>query len=202
MNNVISGATAPTTSSVQTLIQVANRAKTIVGGFGGDYVLADVIFAVLLGRFFNRRGADKEGLTLFLETNDPTGEKYDETYYDLVVLKSGEDSLSIPLPRLSPQTVAAVFKNKTAVTMVVERNAHNRVYEEPESGEIDSLWEMFGQIVYSPFFFGFPTEETDFHLARTIWQFLNDWPCPEDGHQYPVMEELWKLTPDGETEDE
>lgn len=164
MNNTTSGATAPTISSAQTLIQIANRAKTI--GEGEDYVLANTIFAVLLDQWFVQ-GPESE-LSLVIESQDPDGSSSYQAHYDVVRLQSGGESLCIPLPLLAFTSAVAVVK---AVERV-EQQQHFRVYEEPKLGELDALWKEFWLLV----------DQNE--VAQAVERHLAEWPGNDCGENH------------------
>jgi hypothetical protein len=139
--------------NIQKLMHVANRAKTIGNG---DYTLPNVIFAILLEKYFGARNELTEvlnakiekGLTdvldVNLETKESDGYSPEEVQYDLLTIlakPSTEEvtlaSVCIPIPLLNFYSAIAAMKK----ARIVERGEHMRNYEEPKVWERSDLWE-------------------------------------------------------------
>lgn len=127
---------------INKLMRVANRSKTIT--YGRDYTMSHVVFAYLLDIYFVY-GRTMEDFELLLETNDPEGRDSFQGYYDIAVLRCGNDSLCLPLPLLSQPAMTAVLKRATPVP----RKNHVRSYCRAKPNEIRQLWQSVFQMTGS-----------------------------------------------------
>lgn len=100
------------TECIKLLLGYADQAKD-----AGDYSIANNIFKFLLH-------LDMQGLCWQLETNDPHGESEFEEYYDLAVVRLGDEYLNIPVPLLHHNEVDKFLSMSPDIVQRLEHTRH------------------------------------------------------------------------------
>jgi len=112
------------------LIVSINQAKNL-----GRYDVANFLWAVGLVL------SGELGLSVSIETDDPRGICFSDTYYDLVVLVQGDKEANIPAPLLTAQAASEYPLWAAAHGNFVPRKVHSRrAAESPSAADFNKLY--------------------------------------------------------------